>query len=122
MAPAGFLTWDDGAETRHGLGRGHVVAMAPPAGRPGTIAGDPIVAIRPGLGPPGRVVIQAGVVLPGRDDAFHEADPAVTRAPPDPDRQHVTDPLLIVEGSPRPRRRGTTGRPSRRATARPVRA
>ena len=97
MTLAEFLTWDDGTATHYELVRGQPVAMAPPAERHGRIVMNLGRHIGNRLKPPCSVVGQAGITLPGRDDAFYEADLAVTCAPPDPDRQHVVDPILIVE-------------------------
>lgn len=43
------------------------------------------------------MVGEGGVVLPERDDAYYQAELAITCTPPAPGRAHVAEPVLIVE-------------------------
>ncbi len=97
MTLAEFLEWDDGTDTRYELVAGRPVAVPPPAEAYGTIVGDLTFRIGSRLTPLHRAVLQAGIALPGRDDAYYEADLAVTCAPPERGRRHVAEPVLIVE-------------------------
>ena len=97
MTVAEFLEWDDGTDTRYELVAGRIVAMAPPAEDHGTIVMNLGRQIGNRLTPPCRVLDQAGIALPGRDDAYYQADLAVTCAPPERGRRHVAEPVLLVE-------------------------
>jgi Uma2 family endonuclease len=97
MTVAEFLEWDDGTDTRYELVAGRIVAMAPPVEDHGAIVGNLTFRIGNRLTPPHRAVLQAGIALPGRDDAWYQADLAVTCAPPARGRCHVAEPVLIVE-------------------------
>lgn len=55
------------------------------------------MAIGTQLTPPCRAVAEAGIVLPGRNDTYYQADLAVTCAPPDRTRRWIAEPKLIVE-------------------------
>jgi Uma2 family endonuclease len=92
-----FLAWDDGTDRRHELVAGEIFAMAPPSEVHGTVVINLGAAIRGRLRPPCRVVAEAGIVLPDRDDTFYQADLAVSCVPVDPARHHVGEPVLIVE-------------------------
>ena len=71
MTVAAFLEWDDGTDTRHELVAGRIVAMAPPVEDYGTIVGNLAIRIGSRLTSPCRVVPEAGIALPGRDDAWY---------------------------------------------------
>src|SRR5688500_672924 len=92
MTVAEFLEWDDGTDTRYELVAGRPVAMPRPAEAHGTTAGTLTFRIGNRLTPPHRAVLQAGIALPGRDDASYQADLAVTRAPPERGRRPVAEP------------------------------
>ncbi len=92
-----FLGWDDGSDRRYELVAGVPVAMAPPSEAHGTIVANLTILIGAALQPPCRVVDEAGIVLPERDDAWYQADLAVTCASPEPGRAYVAEPVLIVE-------------------------
>ena len=94
---AEFLAWDDGTDRRYELIDGVPVAMAPPSEAHGTIVVNLAIAVGAQLQPPCRVVGEAGIVLPDRDDAWYRADLAVTCTPPEPGRTYVADPVLIAE-------------------------
>lgn len=93
----GFLAWDDGTDRRYELVGGEVIAMAPPAEAHGTIVANLTIRIGTKLKAPCRVVGEAGIVLPDRDDTYYQADLAVTCTSPEAGRQHVAEPVLIVE-------------------------
>jgi Uma2 family endonuclease len=92
-----FLAWDDGTDRRYELVDGQIVAMAPPSEAHGTIVANITIRIGSQLQAPCRVVGEAGVIVTDRNDTYHQADLAVTCAPPDRGRQHVLDPVLLVE-------------------------
>ena len=80
MTVAEFLTWDDGTDTRYELVGGDVVAMTPPLEIHGTVVTNLGAELRSRLRPPCRVVTEAGIVRPGQDDTYYQADLAVTCA------------------------------------------
>ena len=92
-----FLAWNDGTDRRYELIDGAPVAMAPPGEAHGTIVANLAIRIGAQLEPPCRVVGEAGILLPERDDAWYQADLAVTCTPPEPGRAHVAEPVLLVE-------------------------
>jgi Uma2 family endonuclease len=92
-----FLAWGDGTDRRYELVRGQIVAMAPPGEEHSTIVANLTFELRTRLEPPCRLLGQAGIALPGRDDTFYEADLAVTCAQPQPGRRHAPEPILIAE-------------------------
>ena len=97
MTLAEFLEWDDGTDTRYELVHGQVVGMAPPSPAHGRIVGNLAVQIGSRLKPPCAGVGQAGIVPPGRDGEYYEADLAVTCTPEPPGTRHIVEPVLIVE-------------------------
>jgi Uma2 family endonuclease len=94
---ADFLSWDDGTDRRYELIDGAPVAMAPPAEAHGAIVANLGSALRAPLRLPCRVITEAGLLLPHRDDTWYQADLAITCTPPEPGRVHVADPILIAE-------------------------
>lgn len=94
---AEFLAWDDGTDRRYELIDGVPVAMAPPSEAHGTIVMNLGRALGAQLQPPCRVVGEAGILLPDRDDAWYQADLAVTCTLPEPGRTHTANPILIAE-------------------------
>lgn len=92
-----FLAWDDGTDQRYELVAGAIVAMAPPSIAHGTIIMNIGAAIRPRLKPPYRIVGEAGIVRPDRDDRFYQADIAVTCQPASSGERSTPSPRLIVE-------------------------
>ena len=97
MSLAEFLEWDDGTDTRYELVGGRPVAMAPPSEAHGTVVINLGRQLANRLKPPCRVVGEAGIVVPHRDDTYYQADLAVTCVPPARGTQHVHDPALIIE-------------------------
>lgn len=94
-----FLRWDDGTDTRYELIGGFPVAMAPPAEAHGVLAARMAVLLESALATrrPCRTAMEAGVIRSDRADDFFIADIAVTCARPEPGRQHVKDPILLIE-------------------------
>jgi Uma2 family endonuclease len=97
MTLAEFLEWDDGTDTLYELVEGRILAMAPPREAHGTIVMNLGLAIGPALKVPCRVVGNAGVVLPDRDDRYYVADLVVTCDEPAGQRPFLPEPRLIVE-------------------------
>ncbi len=97
MSLAEFLDWDDGTDTLYELVEGRIVAMAPPHDAHGTILMNLGLAIGAALKAPCRVVGNAGIVLPERDDRYYVADLVVTCDQPASQRPFLPEPRLIVE-------------------------
>jgi Uma2 family endonuclease len=98
LSIAEFLSWDDGTDRRYELVRGEIVAMAPPSPAHGTIAGNVVAIVHPRLKPPCRVIIEAGIALPDRDDTYYQADLAITCAPPSAEpTRFVEEPRVVFE-------------------------
>jgi Uma2 family endonuclease len=94
-----FLRWDDGTETRYELVAGFPLAMAPPAEAHRILAmrlGSRIDAALVGRRPC-NAQAEAGVLRPGRADAYFVADIAVTCRPNERRRQAIEEPILLVE-------------------------
>jgi Uma2 family endonuclease len=97
MTLAEFLRWDDGTDARYELIDGRIVSMAPPNDAHGTITANLIVALANALRPPCRVAAEAGILRPNRDDSYYVADLGVTCGPAADTRQHLPEPVVIVE-------------------------
>jgi Uma2 family endonuclease len=97
MTVAEFLDWDGGTDIRYELLGGIPVAMAPSLDVHGELAISLGAEIRARLKPPCRVVGEAGLRLPGRDDTFYVCDLAVAWGPRGPARRYVNDPVVLVE-------------------------
>jgi Uma2 family endonuclease len=97
MTLAEFLRWDDGSDARYELVDGRVVAMATPNDAHGTIVVNIGCEIRSRLRPLRRIAMAAGILRPNRDDSYYVADLAVTCGPAADRRQHLPEPILIVE-------------------------
>lgn len=97
MTLAEFLRWDDGTDARYELVDGRIVSMAPPNEAHGTITANLVVALASALRPPCRVPTEAGILRPDRDDSYYVADLGVTCGPAADTRQHLPEPVLIVE-------------------------
>jgi len=97
MTLAEFLRWDDGTDARYELVDGRIVSMAPPNDAHGTIVMNIGTEIRSRLRPPCRVAAEAGILRPNRDDSYYVADLGVTCGPAADTRQHLPEPVLIVE-------------------------
>jgi Uma2 family endonuclease len=92
-----FLRWDDGTDARYELVDGRIVGVAPPNDAHGTIVMNIGFAIRSQLRPPCRVAAEAGILRPNRGDSYYVADLGVTCGPAADTRQHLPEPVLIVE-------------------------
>jgi Uma2 family endonuclease len=97
MTLAEFLRWNDGTDARYELVDGRVVSMAPPNDAHGTITVNLAVALANALQPPCRVAAEAGILRPNRDDSYYVADLGVTCGQAADTRQHLPEPILIVE-------------------------
>ena len=97
MTVAEFLAWDDGTDTRYELIDGRPVAMAPVRARDSRIVGNLARHLGNRLKPPCGVYTEAGIVLAHRDDAYYEADLAVSCASLEGDPGWVPEPMLIAE-------------------------
>jgi Uma2 family endonuclease len=94
-----FLAWDDGTDRRYELWAGVLTAMAPPMPRHGLLAAALAGEIRSALRrrPPFRVLGEAGVALPDRNDTFYVADLAIICEPLRAEDRLIRNPVLIVE-------------------------
>lgn len=97
MTLAEFLDWDDGTDRRYQLVGGVAEMMAPAAEAHGKLAASMAAEIRARLKPPCRVISKGGLAIPDRADAFYVADVVVTRAPREPGRRMLAEPVLVVE-------------------------
>ncbi len=91
-----FLTWDSGDDRRYELVGGEIVAMTPPNPFHGAIAVRAGMAIVSRLKAPCQVVSEAGIRLSWRNDAYYQADLAITCSPLTSDWA-VPEPVVIVE-------------------------
>ncbi|KAA0682944.1 Uma2 family endonuclease [Roseomonas genomospecies 6] len=91
-----FLVWDDGTDTRYELVGGQPVAMAPPSDAHALLAANVVVEFGKRLRPPCRARVEAGILLPDRDDAWFQADVAVGCGPTS-SKPGTVDPTIIVE-------------------------
>jgi Uma2 family endonuclease len=71
--------------------------MAPPNDAHGTVVINIGAEIRSRLRPPCRVAAEVGILRPDRDDSYYVADLGVTCGPAADTRQHLPEPVLIVE-------------------------
>jgi Uma2 family endonuclease len=92
-----FLTWDGGDDRRYELVGGEIVAMTPPSPFHGAIAIKAAIAIGQKLKPPCQVIFEAGIRLPWRNDAYYQADLAITCTPLKQDDWAVPNPIIIIE-------------------------
>lgn len=92
-----FLIWDDGAGARYELVGGEVFAMAPPPVVHGAVVMNLGSEVRLKLKSPCRIVAEAGIRLPDRNDFFYQADLAVTCVPAVPGERDLPDPVVIFE-------------------------
>lgn len=92
-----FLEYEGEPDVRYELVNGRIVAMAPPTAGHGALAVNLASLLRAKLSLPCRPYAQAGLRLPNRDDAFYEADIAVSCRPHARDGKWITDPALVVE-------------------------
>jgi Uma2 family endonuclease len=91
-----FLAFDDGTDRRYELIGGEIAAIAPPSGIHGALAARLGARITAQLRRPCEVVMEAGILLPERIDAYYQADLAVTCSGLTP-KPAVPEPRVIVE-------------------------
>lgn len=94
-----FLDWCSHDDRRFELFDGRVVSMSPPSQAHGTIVGNIATLVGPVLRakPPCRMLTEAGIISPTRDDTLYQADLVVTCRPHGAGEQTVGGPLVIVE-------------------------
>ncbi|HZA67863.1 MAG TPA: Uma2 family endonuclease [Geminicoccaceae bacterium] len=97
MTLAAFLKWDGGTDRRYQLVDGVLMMMAPATEAHGELAAALTIQIGTRLKPPCRVISEAGMTVPDRNDTYYVADRAVTCVPREPGRRMVAEPVLIVE-------------------------
>jgi Uma2 family endonuclease len=91
-----FLAFANGTDAAYELVRGEAVVMAPPTARHSRIAGRLATALGSRLRAPCEVFVEAGIVLPARDETYYQADIAVSCSPDAPGHG-VSSPRLIAE-------------------------
>jgi Uma2 family endonuclease len=94
-----FLAWCPADERRWELVDGRPTAMAPSTRAHGRLLSRLarfIDQVCDNLRPCASEV-EAGIRIPDRDDAYYEADIAVSCTPPEPGERGMTDPVFIVE-------------------------
>jgi Uma2 family endonuclease len=92
-----FLASDSGDDRRYELVGGVIVAMAPPSPFHSVIAANAAIAIGQKLTPPCRIASEAGIRLSWRNDAYYQADLAITCTPLKQDDWAVPNPIVIIE-------------------------
>lgn len=94
-----FLAWEDGTDARYELVAGFPVAMAPPLEGHGILVARLVRRLENALASrrPCHAQTEAGILHPDRADTFFVADAGVTCAPYDIRRQHMQDPILLIE-------------------------
>jgi Uma2 family endonuclease len=91
-----FLAFNDGTDRRYELIGGEIAAIAPRSGIHGALAARLGARITAQLRRPCEVVMEAGILLPERIDAYYQADLAVTCSGLTP-KPAVPEPGVIVE-------------------------
>ncbi|MGQ0663367.1 MAG: Uma2 family endonuclease [Pseudomonadota bacterium] len=99
MEVAEFLAFQGDRDTRYQLRDGVPVAMAPPSGAHGILAGNLAGHLSTALSahPRCAVWLEAGIRSVSNKRSFHQADMVVTCTPVAVGQQQIDDPLLIVE-------------------------
>jgi Uma2 family endonuclease len=97
MTVADFLNWDDGTDTRYELIGGEIVAMTPPVTRHSRLVTTIAGAIQNRLHSPCFAFSEVGIVLPWRNDAYYQADVAVSCEPESETRHFLEEPKTIIE-------------------------
>ncbi|MFO1035756.1 MAG: Uma2 family endonuclease [Geminicoccaceae bacterium] len=92
-----FLDWDDGTDRRYQLLNGVVTMMAPPQALHGSLVNELGAVLRAGLKRPCRVITEAGIKPPHRNDAYYQADLAVTCRPLERGEVYLPEPRIVVE-------------------------
>jgi Uma2 family endonuclease len=97
MTVTEFLDWEDGTDARFELLGGLPVAMAPSLEPHAEIEISLGAEIRARLKPPCRVLGNAGIRIPGRDDTFYVCDLVVTCSPRRPTSRYISEPRVLIE-------------------------
>ncbi len=99
MTVAQFLDWDSGDDRCYELVNGVPLAMAAPSGAHQIIAANFARRLGEALDdrPPCHARVEAPIAIPGRDDACHVADVAVTCRPHEQGQKLMPEPVLVVE-------------------------
>lgn len=97
MTVAEFLEWDDGTDTRYQLLDGVPVGMATPAPSHGRLAIRIGSILDRQLSSPCAAFADAGIVVPGREDTYYQADVAVSCTEQGPGEQMLREPKMIAE-------------------------
>jgi len=92
-----FLSWDGDPNRRYELVAGVIVAMTPPNPFHGAIVTKTGVAIANKLKIPCQVISEAGIRFSWRNDAYYEADLAITCSPLTRGDWAVPNPIVIIE-------------------------
>jgi len=92
-----FLSWDSGDDQRYELVAGAIVAMSPPSAFHGAIAAKSGAAIAARLEAPCQVISEAGIRLSWRNDAYYQADLAITCTPLTRGDWAAPNPIVIIE-------------------------
>ena len=92
-----FLAFEGEGDTRYQLVRGVVTAMAPPRLAHGEMVARLVGWIGGRLPRPCRVIVEAGIKPPERNDTYWQADLAVNCRPRQPGELYLEAPSLIVE-------------------------
>jgi Uma2 family endonuclease len=90
------MAWDD--DLRRELYDGQIVAMAPPASGHGILTANLVFAVRRALRDrPCRVAVEVGIIPPGRQHSFYQADLVLSCEPHRRGDREIRAPQLIVE-------------------------
>jgi Uma2 family endonuclease len=92
-----FLSWDGDPNRRYELVAGAIVAMAPPSSFHSVIAANTIGLIGQKLKAPCRAASEAGIRFSWRNDAYYQADIAITCTPVVRGDWALPNPIVIVE-------------------------
>jgi Uma2 family endonuclease len=92
-----FLVWDGEDDRRYELIGGEIFAMTPPAFFHTAIAGRAALLFGEKLKLPCRVLSEAGIRLPWRNDTYYQADLAVTCSTTAKGEWATPRPIIIIE-------------------------
>jgi Uma2 family endonuclease len=92
-----FLAFAGEGDTRYQLVRGVVTAMAPAQAVHGEMVMRLGARMMAALPRGCRVISEAGIKPPQRDDTYWQVDIAVTCRPREPGEIYLSDPVLVVE-------------------------
>jgi Uma2 family endonuclease len=92
-----FLAFEGGGDTRYQLVRGVITAMAPARLLHGEMVGALTGSIRGRLPRHCRVIVEAGIRPPERNDTHWQADLVVNCRPRQPGEIYVEAPTLVIE-------------------------